>query len=178
MIRSLLAAVVLLGAVDAAWAQEVPKGRFALVAGGRENMGELGEDFQRGWVYGVEAGYQPGRLGVAWSLSWGRFDSEEPTLVENELRVLEMQFGLRLRWPLGSRDPRFLVTTGGLTLARSNIPIPPSDPPERSYYGPYAGLGLEQLLAGKYLFALEARYGMLFNGPAGLTLVMSLAFGT
>jgi hypothetical protein len=172
-----MVALVLTVWASPALAQDrIPEGRFVLVAGARANTGSLGEAFDRGWVYGFEAGYQPGWLGAAWSLLWGRFDSEDPTRADPELRMLEMHFGLRLRWPLTERTPRFLVGIAGATLQRSNIPIPPD--PGRIYAGPFAGLGVEQLILGKYMLAVEGRYGMFVGGPAGLTLLVSLAFGS
>lgn len=174
---ALIVAATLLTAPASGLAQsDVPEGRFAVVLGGRENVGSLGAAFGRGWLAGVEAGYQPGRLGVAWSITWGQYNSDDAMRVDTELRLTEMQFGLRVRWPIGQTTPRFLVGAGGVSLMRANIPIPPDA--EREYLGPYAGVGMEQLLLGRYMLGLEARYGMFVGGPGGLTVNLSLAFGS
>jgi hypothetical protein len=166
---------------------DIPEVRFATVIGVRENVGEFGERFGRGGMWGFEAGYQPGRLGVAWSIGWsvpnwtavlvgGSFDSVDAESVDEEVGLTEMSLGLRLRWPLGDEAPRFLIASAGASALRASIPIPPDS--TREYIGPYLGAGVEQLLVGRYMLALEARYGMFVGGPAGLTVNMSVAFGS
>ena len=81
-----------------------------------------------------------------------------------------------MRWPLGEGTPRFLIGNAGVTMMRASIPIPPDS--SREYVGPFAGLGYEQLILGRYMVAAEARYGMIIGGPTGLTLNLSLAFGS
>ncbi len=179
VVAALACALALWGAARDAHAQEdtdVPQARWALVLGGRENVGALGNQFGRGWLIGVEAGWQPGRLGLAWSLHRGAFDTSDPTAAESELRLIEMQFGLRLRWPIGRTSPRFFLANAGVTAMRSNVPIPPES--SRDYVGPFAGIGFEQLLVGRYMISVETRYGLFVGGPAGLTLNISLAFGS
>ena len=166
---------------------DIPEVRFATVVGVRENVGEFGTQFGRGGMWGFEAGYQPGRLGVAWSIGWsvprwtavlvgGSFDSVDAESVDEEVGLTEMSLGLRLRWPLGDEAPRFLIASAGATALRATIPIPPDS--TREYIGPYLGAGVEQLLLGRYMLALEARYGMFLGGPAGLTINLSIAFGS
>jgi hypothetical protein len=86
---------------------ELPIGRFGVASGLRQNTGELGDDFGFGWLIGIEAGYQPSSLaknwslGASWEVLWGQFGADNPELVETELSVLEMNFGVRLRRVMG-----------------------------------------------------------------------------
>ena len=185
-----VAALAAAAAPSAAYAQtesDVPQVRLAVVLSGRGNLGELGDEFDRGWLWGFEAGWQPGRFGLAWSIGWsvpqwtgyalgGSFENGDPMAVEATVGLTEMSFGPRLRWPLSEETPRFLLGNAGVTMLRASIPIPPDS--SREYIGPFAGIGYEQLFLGRYMIALEARYGMIVGGPAGLTFNLSLAFGS
>lgn len=197
MWRAALVVAVLAGtaAPGASYAQtdtDVPEVRFAMVLSGRGTFGEFGDQFGHGMLWGFEAGWQPGRLGVAWSIGWsvpqwtayglggfafgGSFEDGDPMAVDPTAGLTEMSLGPRLRWPLSEETPRFLLGTAGVTMLRATIPIPPDS--SREYIGPYAGIGYEQLLLGRYMVAVEARYGMIVGGPAGLTVNVSLAFGS
>jgi len=162
-------------------ADDLPVGRFGAIGGVRQNTGTLGDLFGLGWLLGIEAGYQPSSLtesfsiGATWEVMWGRFGADDPELVEDELSVLEMNFGLRLRRALGTQ-PRFLVAGGGVTLLRTSVPVPPDM--DRLYIGPYASFGLDQYVGGTYLLTLEARYGLIATGPTSMTLVASFSFGS
>ena len=174
-------ALALLLLAGNARADDLPVGRFGAIGGVRQNTGSLGDLFGLGWMLGVEAGYQPSSLtesfsiGASWEVMWGRFGADDPELVEDELSVLEMNFGLRLRRSLGNQ-PRFLVVGSGVTLLRTSIPIPPDM--DRLYIGPYAAVGLDQYLGGSYLLTFEARYGLIATGPSSMTLVASFSFGS
>jgi len=181
--------VAIVSAVSRARAQpesDVPVVRFVTVIGVRQNLGALGDQFGRGGMWGFEAGYQPGWIGAAWSVSWsvpswavllgGAFESVDPTSVHEDVGFTEMNLGLRVRWPIGDRQPRFLIVDAGATAMRASIPIPPSS--SREYLGPFVGLGVEQLLLGRYMVGVEARYGLLMSGPSGVTVNVSLGFGS
>lgn len=184
------AVVLLASAAPAARAQDatdIPKVRFALVFAGRGNAGQLNDRFGHGWMWGFEAGWQPSYLGIAWSVAWsvprwtaiglgGSFETTDPMAVDEPLGLTELNLGLRVRWPIARETPRFLLITGGGTMLRSTIPIPPDS--SRDYVGPYAGIGVQQLLAGRYMVGFEGRYGMLVNGPQGVTFSLSVAFGS
>jgi hypothetical protein len=177
-----LALLLLAGAAPAAAQSELPAGRFGGAVGVRQNGGALGNSYGLGGVFGIEAGYQPNRagrthdLGVSWAVLWGFFPSDDPELVKEWLRVLEMSFGLRFRRSLAQSTPRFLVASAGLSLYRTNVPVPPDD--NRLYLGPYAGIGVDQYVANRYLANLEARYGLLGGGPGSLSLGLSFAVGS
>lgn len=178
-----LALLVVAGAAPPAVAQsELPAGRFGVATGVRQNTGALGNSYALGGVIGIEAGYQPSKagrtydLGASWAVLWGFFPSDDPELVKEWLRVLEMSFGLRFRRSLTQSTPRFLVASGGVSLYRTNVPVPPDG--DRLYLGPYVGIGIDQYLANRYLFNLEARYGLLGGGPGSLSLLASFTVGS
>jgi hypothetical protein len=160
---------------------ELPAGKFGLVAALRQNVGELGNQYAFGWLWGVQAGYQPTRhgqafsFGVDWSALFGRFYASQPGIADDPLMVVEMSFGARVRTALGEEAPRFLVGSAGVTLLRTSAPVPPDQ--DRLYVGGYAGFGLEQYV-GNLLLGLDARFGLLGSGPTGLTLVASITIGS
>lgn len=178
-----LAALALISLESEGFAQqELPAGKFGVATALRQNTGALGGDYGFGFLFGVQAGYHPSffgsrySVGAVWGILWGRFNSDNPELVEEVLSPLEMNFGLRFRMAFDPGEPRFLTAGGGGTLMRTNVPIPPDD--ERLYFGPYASIGVDQYFSRKYLVSLEARYGMIGLGPNSLTLVLSVHFGT
>jgi len=175
-IAAALVAVALAVALPARAQDEPPTGRFVFTLGARENIGFLGDTFSRGWLFGIEAGYQPGWFGLHWALLFGLFDTDNERAVDRSLNLVNMYFGARTRFALGNTTPRFLVLTGGLELERSNIPI--DDRSDRTFLGPYVGLGLEQILVGRFGVSLETRYGLLVGGPQSLTLLLSFSFGS
>ena len=160
---------------------ELPAGKWGLVGALRQNLGELGDSYGFGWLWGIEAGYQPTRLGQAfsfgleWSALFGRFYASQASLADDPLMVVEMNLGLRVRTAVGEDAPRFLVGSAGATLLRTSVPVPPDQ--ERLYIGGYAGFGLEQYI-GNALVGLDARLGLLGDGPMGLTLVASFSLGS
>ncbi len=160
---------------------ELPSGKFGLLAALRQNIGELGESYGFGWLWGFEAGYQPTRqgqlfsFGLDWSVLFGRAYASRSTIADDPLLIVEMSFGTRVRTALGEEAPRFLVGSAGATVLRTSVPVPPDQ--ERLYVGGYAGLGLEQYV-GNWLLGLDARFGLFGSGPSGLTLLFSVSSGS
>ena len=62
-----------------------PTSRLALTGGRRANFGAVGQLWSGGWVRGVEAGYQPKWIGIAWALLW--------TTLQNAIAGAERIFG-------------------------------------------------------------------------------------
>jgi hypothetical protein len=161
--------------------EELPSGKWGVAAALRQNIGELGEQYGFGWLWGVEAGYQPTRhgqafsFGLEWSALFGRFYASQPDIAVDPLMVVEMSLGTRVRTALGEEAPRFLVGSAGVTMLRTSAPVPPDQ--DRLYIGGYAGFGVEQYV-GNALVGLDARFGLLGDGPIGLTLVASFTLGS
>ncbi len=161
MRRAVLIAALLVGA--AARADKLVT-RFGFLGGFRANLGALGDRYAYGYLLGIEAGVQPGVLGLAWSLTRTQFFSSDPMNVDPRLNLWEMDFRLRARVGFRTAVPTFVYGQAGLELVRASIPIEPDD--TRNYFGPSAGGGLE-LLAGQFLISLAGDYGLLVNGPSG-----------
>ncbi len=157
-----------------------PVGGIKFAAGLRQGFGELGNAFDLGYMGGLEANYHPTALtsafglGVAWSVYFGRFGAGDRAVIDETLKLLEMSFGLRLRRRMGDEELRFLTFGGGLTIMRTNLPVPPNM--ERLNAGPYLGLGLEGHYKADTMFSFEVRYGLLTNGPGSLSLILGVAF--
>ena len=166
---------------DQATEAELPSGKWGFIGGLRQNVGELGGMYSFGWLWGLAAGYQPTRpgqslsVGFDWSAMFGRFYASQVGIADDPLKVVEMSFGTRVRTAVGEESPRFLAGTAGLTVMRTSAPVPPGN--DRLYVGGYVGFGVEQYL-GSWLVGLEARFGLLGNGPSGLTLVGSVSWGS
>ena len=177
-----LVATALIGSSTPAVADSLPAGRFGVVAGARTGVGALGDRFGWGPVWGMEAGYNPAdterdwSFGVAWSVLWGYFGADRPEVSDGSLWLLEMNLGGRVRRLVGEANQAYLVGSMGLTLLRTNTPIPPDN--ERSYVGPYAGIGLEGYANSKYLLSFEVRYGVFAGGPGSLSIWAGFSFGT
>jgi hypothetical protein len=160
---------------------ELPSGKWGLIGALRQNIGELGDSYGFGWLWGFAAGYQPTRpgqafsVGLDWSVLFGRSYASQTTIADDPLLAVEMSFGTRVRTALGEEAPRFLVGSAGLTLLRTNVPVPPDG--DRLYVGGYGGFGVEQYVLGDMLVGLDARFGLFGDGPVGLTLMLSIAFG-
>ncbi len=160
---------------------DLPSGKWGFIGALRQNIGELGESYGFGWLWGFAAGYQPTRQGQAfsfgldWSVLFGRSYKSQESIPDDPLLAVEMSFGTRVRTALGEEAPRFLVGSAGVTLLRTSVPVPPDR--DRLYVGGYAGFGVEQYVLGDLLVGLDARFGLLGSGPVGLSLMFSIAFG-
>jgi hypothetical protein len=178
-----LALVAVLGADAVAQDAEegLPPGNFGMSIGVRQGTGRLSDDFGVGMVMAMEAGYHPTSpdrsvsFGLEWSVAWSWFGSDQAS-ISGSLRLLEFNFGARLRRLINEPLPRFLVLGSGVSLLRTNVPIPPDD--ERFYLGPYVAAGVEQYLFEKLLLSFEIRYGMLVGGPGSICLALGVGFGS
>lgn len=163
--------------------EDLPRGRIGLILGMRQGVGALGNAFTYGPIGGVEAGYVfdiPGMtrwsVGSVWSVLWGRFWPDDATVTAGNLDVREINLGLHVRRTMGPDVPRFLAFSLGVSLLRSNVPIPPDS--SRDYVGPYASIGVEQYVAGTYLIGVQIRYGIFATGPGSLSILSSFSFGS
>ena len=161
--------------------EDLPSGKIGMSMGMRQGSGQLGEDFGLGLIIGVEAHYHPTSIdrdwsmGAAWSVVRGWFGPDDTASITGSLDVLEFNFGLRVRRMLGPGLPRYFVVSSGVSMLRTNVPIASDN--ERVHFGPYAAIGVEQYLKGRYLFAVEARYGIIATGPGSFSFALGFYFG-
>lgn len=162
--------------------KELPAGRFGVVLGVRQGLGQLGEDFGFGGVGGIEAGYHPSAVGrrfsfgVQWSVLWSWFGYDDIASVAGSLTMIELGAGARLRVVIDEETPRFLTLGVGGNLLRTNVPIQPAD--DRNYLGLCFALGTEQLVFDALMLGFEARYNKLPSGPGSISIVLGVSFGT
>lgn len=159
--------------------EALPAGRIGVNLGVRQGLGRLGNEFGVGMLGGIEAGYHPTRLdqrlspGVFWAVRRSWFGDDEASIA-GSLDLIELDFGARLRMAQELGAPRFLVLGAGASVLRTNVPLPPDD--RRNYVGPYVSLGFE-FFAGRVLFGVDARYGLIALGPGSLSWTLSASLG-
>lgn len=181
--RAVASLVILLGVLLAlaapAAADIVPSGRISALVGLRNGTRSLDDAYGLGVLYGVEAAWEPLRdtqkVGyvIHWNVLFGDFGADSAAIT-GSLSILEMNLGVRLR--VAPRDPaRTLFVGGGAALFRSNAPVAPLD--ERSYFGGFAGFGVEQLAFRRALVTLEIRYGIIGTGPNAVSVLLGVGLG-
>src|SRR5712692_2862397 len=125
--RKLVLCVMLLAArpVWAAGPGDEPSTWMALITGFRQNLGAVGDRYSRGGILGIGAGWQPGIIGLAWSLSWNFcLTSDTINNTDTWLSIYELNFMTRARVPfrLGAA-PAALFGEVGVGLFRTSIPV-------------------------------------------------------
>src|SRR5688572_18009283 len=171
--RAGLAIALLLAVAEAARA-DVPAARLVGIVGGRRNLGDLGDRYSIGYVYGLEAGYHWGIVGVAWSTLGGTFPSSRPDNPESQLLTLEMELAGRTRFHLGGEQLKtFGVLQLGAQIVRTSIPVESS----RHHVGPSAGGGFEFIVGDELIIMLGGRYGLAPMEPSGVTVFLSIGIG-
>jgi hypothetical protein len=170
--RALVAAVLLVSAVASA----DPVSRLAVTGGRRTTFGRVGETWSSGWTRGVEAGYQPTWVGVAWALLWTTLapEAEVPISTEVDLWQIDVAARFRARLPLGLPAQTFLYTQLGGTLMRSNIPL--TDDGGAGSFGAIAGAGFEVAIGGVQI-GLGLGGEVHPGGPSSLDVRLSIGYG-
>lgn len=190
MARPVLAALGALGAMAAAGmggvgpgvpgtaaAEPLPSGRLSAVGGLRSGTGGLADELGLGYALGFEAGYHP--MGpeqqLGWGASWSTMLSwygDGSSRVADQLALVEMDVGLRLRAALGQRRRLVLHGGGGGALLRLNEPVTPNG--DRAQVGPWGAAGVEFTLFGA-IVGVSMRYGTIVSGSG--TIGIELAIG-
>jgi hypothetical protein len=168
-----------------AWAEgddpSAASGRFGLVLTLRDNLGDLGDLYKCGFLWGFHAGLDKPvgesdwHVGVAWStLVRGYYFSSDSSQVNSTIHLTEVNLGVNASHTV-FREGQRAFGTGGAVLLLSNLPIPPAN--ERRYLGWYAGIGYKRNIVGEWTLGVEARYSRLSRGLANLNLVFGITAG-
>src|SRR5689334_3936836 len=136
---ALIVACAVLGATGAARADEVPDGKLAVIAGLRNGSGAVSSDVGLGWLWGLEASWQPLDAGqrVGYAITWSmmRGSSSDDASVTGDVATSELTLGVRLRIAPQATPGRYLFLGAGGEALRSNVPLAPDD--RRDYWGPF-----------------------------------------
>ena len=156
-------------------------GRFGVVLAGRNNLGDLGELYNLGFLWGVRAGLEKPigdsewTIGLGWTtLVRGYYFASDASLVESTIHLTEVNLGVTAAHTF--LVPRqTLFGSIGTVLLLSNRPIPPAE--DRRYLGWYVGTGFERVAFGEWAWSVEARYSRLGPGLSSLNLVLGMTAG-
>lgn len=156
-------------------------GRFGIVLQGRDNLGDLGDLYNLGLLWGFHAGLEKPvgdsqwSLGLGWTtLVRGYYFASDDSLVEGTIDLTEVDLGVTLSHTL--RVPgQNIFGSGGAVLLLSNLPVPPAN--ERRYLGWYTGLGVNRAFFGEWSWSVEARYSRLARGLSNLNLIFGMTAG-
>ncbi len=156
-------------------------GRFGFVFVGRNNRGELGDQYRLGMLFGVSAGLELNLEDSPWSLGLGLttlvrgyYFASSTQAVDQTADVTEINMGVRLRRRMPGSIHHLSGSLGG-GLSASNVPLPPAF--DRRYLGLYGGLGYDRRLFGEWVWGLEARYAVHTGGPRNLDLFATITAG-
>lgn len=159
----------------------IAPGRIGAGIGLRTGLGRLASDFGLGVIGSIEAGYHPTPLdqrvsfGVNWAVRRGWFGDDDEASVAGALHLTEFDFGARMRVLMVAPNQRFLTLGAGLSLLRTNVPVPPDN--ERIYVGPYGSLGTEFFFVD-YQVTAEIRFGLIGTGPASISFMAGVSLGS
>lgn len=156
-------------------------GRFGFVSVARQNLGELGDQYRTGILFGVRAGIELNVDDSPWSVGLGLttlvrgyYFASSSAAIDQTVDITEMNLGLTMRRGLGG-SPHHLIGNFGAAFSASNVPLPPSD--QRRYLGLYGGVGYGRRLLSEWFWSVESRYTHFYQGPQGLSLFMSMTAG-
>ena len=167
-------------AAPSARADDMPTGRISGQAGLQASTGAFAARLGAGWAFGFEAAYQPLRpdqsigLALSWFTTWSYYGSGSARIAD-QLAMLQLGAGARVRVPLGVRRRQVLFLGGGVAMIRLNEP--PVEDGDRSYLGPWATAGVEGMV-GPVQLGVEARYVVTGSDDGTLGLLLSLGFGS
>ncbi|HUQ04224.1 MAG TPA: hypothetical protein VM261_17110 [Kofleriaceae bacterium] len=177
------AALVSAAAVAApgvASADPLPAGRLSVLGSARNGTGGLADELGFGYAFGVEAGYQPmgptQRVGwgASWSTQFSRYGSGSAR-VADQLKMVEMDLGLRARVVMGARRRLVLHVGGGGALLRTNEPVVVNR--DRDQVGYWGSAGVEFGL-WSFIFGVSMRYAPIVDGSGTIGLQLAVGRGT
>lgn len=177
--RALLAMALVAASAGTA-AAELPTGRLSALAGVRHGSGGLADELGFGYAFGVEAGYEPmgptQRLGwgATWSTQFSRYGGGSAR-VQDQLKLVEIDLGLRARAVMGARRRLVLHVGGGGSLLRMNESVAVDR--DRSQVGPWGSAGVEFRLVG-VIWGVSMRYATIIDGSGTIGLQIAAGAGS
>ena len=178
--RLALVLALVLATASVASAEPLPAGRLSVIAGARNGTGGLADELGLGYAFGVEAGYQPmgptQRIGwgASWSTQFSRY-GEGSARVADQLKMVEIDLGLRARVVMGARRRLVLHVGGGGALLRLNEPVVRDG--DRDQVGPWGSAGVEFGAVG-FIWGVSMRYATIIDGSGTIGLQLAVGRGT
>lgn len=197
--RRWLLAVAALAAASPAAAEPFHHGRITVHGGLEAGTGRYASRLGLGWAIGAEAAWEPMAddqavgVGLSWSTTWSYYGAGSAR-ISDQLGMLQLAAGARLRVPLGARRQPILGFGLGAALTRTNEAVVVDG--DRSYLGPWASFGAQGLVLGRDLWLppyvgvvlrplldparidLEVRYVVASGNDGTIGLVLSLSYGS
>jgi hypothetical protein len=177
-VRALVLAAVIVLASRPAGAAETTFGTVGTMRwNANVNSGSLGKYYSLGAGLGMLASYQPGKLGITWSLLFTRNYASAVEATSNYVVLVDMGFGLRFEQPLPVKRLRSvsLIAKAALDIVRSGDTWGASD--QRSFIGPLIGGGIEWHVGGLRVLA-ELDYGVIGSPEQGTSVLIALGVGS
>jgi hypothetical protein len=179
-----LVGVLLLVATTAS-AEPLPSGTIGPVFGITSGTGADAKRLGYGvYPFGLQASWQPmsTEQSRGWSLRWatmfGRLYNGSATQIGDELRTVQMDLTVGLRYRPWATPRRYLTLRVGGEILRVDQPIPRMSgdtETHRNFVGGIASVGLDQYLGG-FMFDIDVRFGMIATGPAQIALLVGIGF--
>jgi hypothetical protein len=159
-------------------------GGIGLVSGAGANTKPLGI----GIGYGIFAQWQPMRadqrwgVGLRWATTFIRHNVATSVLpaassaqITPDIRLVQADIAIRVRFAPTNRTGSYLTFGPGLSMLRSNQPVSPET--GRVWAGGFFTIGFDRYVANGVLISIDARYGLIGNGPTSLAGVISVGYG-
>jgi hypothetical protein len=158
----------------------LPTGRLSVLGSLRNGTGGLAEELGLGYGFGLEAGYQPmgptQRVGwgASWSTQFSRYGAGSAR-VADQLKMVELDLGVRARVVMGARRRLVLHVGGGGALLRLNEPVVRDG--KRNEIGPWGSAGVEFGAVG-FIWGISLRYATIVDGSGTIGLQLAVGRGT
>jgi hypothetical protein len=157
----------------------LPPGRLSVLGSLRHGTAGLAEELGFGYAFGLEAGYQPMAptqrvgWGASWSTQFSRY-GENSARVADQLKMVEMDLGLRARIVMGARRRLVVHVGGGGALLRLNEPVVVDG--DRNQVGPWGSAGVE-FSAWTMIWDISMRYATITDGDGTIGLQIAIGRG-
>jgi len=151
-----------------------------VVAGAGPSAKPLGVGFALGFAAALQPMRSDQRLG--WSLRWSSLFQYQNILsnataarISGDVRLYQADVVFRGRFAPTDRSGTYLTAGVGLSLLRSNQPVPPDS--QRVWAGAIVTLGVDRYVWSGVLLSLDTRFGLIGNGPTTIATLLTVGYG-
>lgn len=151
-----------------------------IVAGAGPSAKPLGFGFALGFAAAVQPMRSDQRLG--WSVRWSSLFQYQNILsnataarISGDVRLYQADVVFRGRFAPTERSGTYLTAGVGVSLLRANQPVPPDS--QRVWAGGLVTLGVDKYVWSGFLLSLDARFGLIGNGPTTFATLLTVGYG-